>query len=306
MNAAIIAATAATLLLAGCGSSSKEDPPPEPLRSNPHSLQATQAEAAALAAKAAESALTGLRVSRDLDSLEEIGRLTRVMAPLIVAADEAGGSGDIDCGRNPLRLAPLLCSGSMRMRTNQRDLGETIPAGTFFELRFDRFQLLTPDFERLRITGDVTITYLTDFDTRRERGSLAYRSDGLASNTDGSILDASEGTMTVNYSDTGTVVETARERFVGLAAVSSSDRDGTLAGGAIQTNFGSGFVEIRYAGWVVSAGIAQPPSQAAVTGAAGTAATVGVTAAGAASASGQVEIVEGAARQLFAVEIPGG
>ena len=306
MTTALVAITAVTLLLAGCGSGRKDDPAPEPLRSNPHTLLATQAEAIALAAKAADRALAGLRVARDLHALEDIGRLTRMLAPLLVAADEAGGSGDIDCSRNPLRLAPLLCSGSMRIRTNQREFGGTIPAGSFFELRFDRFQLLTPDFERLRLTGDVTITYLTDFDPRAERGSLVYRSGGLSSNTDGTILDASEGAMTVNYSDTGIVVETARDRFIGLAATSSSDRDGTLARGAIQSNFGTGFVEIRYANWVVAAGIAQPPSRATVGGAGGSHAIVDVGAAGAAGASGQVEIVQGGASQAFAVEIPGG
>ena len=283
---------ATILLLAACGSSGKDDPPPEPLRTNPHPLQATQPEATALAAKTAQSALTGLRVFRDLDSLEEIGRVTRVIAPLVLAADEVGARTEIDCRRNPLRLAPLLCSGSMEIRSNQDGLGETIPAGTFFELRFDRFQLLTPDFERLRISGDVTITYLTDFDTRAERGVLVYRSGGLSTNEDGSILDPSEGPMTVNYADTGIVVETDRERFIGLVASAGSDLDGTLAGGAIQTNFGTGFIEIRYAAWKVQAGVAQPASVANVVGAGGSSAVVAVTATDAVGATCRVEVVQ--------------
>jgi hypothetical protein len=302
-----LAGIAAALLLAGCGSSGGNDePPPEPLRSNPHPLQASQPEAAALAEKVAESALAGLRVFRDLDSLEEIGRLTRVIAPLVQAAAEAGEPTDIDCGRNPLRLAPLFCSGSMSIRSNQDGLGEIIPAGTFFELRFDRFQLLTPDFERLRISGDVTITYLSDFDTRAERGTLTYRSGGLSTNTDGSILDPSEGALTVNYSDTGIVVESASERFIGLAAAAAGDADGTLSSGAIQTNFGTGFIEIRYSGWTIQAGVAQPPSSAAVAGAAGTSAHMAVTAAGAAGATCQVDFLEAGASRSFDVDVPGG
>ena len=300
------AAAVAVLLLAGCGSGDKDDPAPEPLSTHPHPLQPTQAEAAALAAKAAQAALTGLRVFRDLDSLEEVSRLTRLVAPLVLAADEAGGSAEIDCGRNPLRLTPLLCTGSMSIRTNQRNLGETIPAGTFFELRFDRFQLFTPDFERLRISGNLTITYLTDFDTRAERGVLVYRSGGLSTSENGTILDPSEGPMTVNYTDTGTVVETASERFVGLVATAPGDRDGMLAGGAIQTNFGSGFVEIRYTGWVVKAGLAQPSSLANSVGAAGSGAAVAVTAAAAASATAQVTFAQGGSSEAFVVEIAGG
>jgi hypothetical protein len=301
-----LAGLTTALLLAGCGSSGGTDePPPEPLRSNPHPLEASQPEAAALAAKTARSALAGLRVVRDLDSLEEIGRLTRLIAPLVQAAGQAGERTDIDCSRNPLRLAPLLCSGSMSIRSNQDGLGETIPAGTFFELRFDKFQLLTSDFERLRISGDVTLTYLSDFDTRAERGSLTYRSGGLSTNTDGSILDPSEGAMTVNYSDTGIVVETAHERFIGLAATAAGDADGTLSGGAIQTNFGTGFIEIRYTGWTIQAGVAQPPSSAAVTGADGTSARVDVSAADAAGAAAQVEVTRANVSTVFVVDIPG-
>ena len=144
----------------------------------------------------------------------------------------------------------------------------------------------------LRISGDVTITYLTDFDTRAERGVLVYRSGGLSTNEDGSILDPSEGPMTVNYADTGIVVETDRERFIGLVASAGSDLDGTLAGGAIQTNFGTGFIEIRYAAWKVQAGVAQPASVANVVGAGGSSAVVAVTATDAVGATCRVEVVQ--------------
>ena len=63
---------------------------------------------------------------------------------------------------------------------------------------------------------------------RLPRGRTFFELRGLASNIDGRILDVSEGAMTIIYSDTGIVVETARERFIGLAATSSSSRDGAL------------------------------------------------------------------------------
>jgi len=66
------------------------------------------------------------------------------------------------------------------------------------------------------------------------RGRTFFELRGLASNTDGRILDASEGAMTIIYSDTGIVVETVRERFIGLAATSSSGQVDIVQGEASQ------------------------------------------------------------------------
>ena len=294
------------LLLAGCGSGGGSAPPPEPLRTTPHALQANQPEADALAAKAAGSAMTGLRVSRDLESLDDIGRLTRELVPRVFDDGEAanGTRAEIDCSRNPFRLAPLLCSGSMRIEVNQREVGDTIVAGTFFDLQFDKFQVFTPAFERLRISGGLRIGYVTDFDARARRGTLTYESRGLSTNHDGTILDASEGVLTVGYGDGNVIVDSATERFIDLQAAASSDVDGTLSGGSILSNFGDGYVDIRPAGWAVAGGAPQAGAVATVIGAAGSSATLMVTPAGASPTLCRVTIERAGVATVFVVELP--
>jgi hypothetical protein len=294
------------LLLGGCSSGGGSAPAPEPLRTTPHTLQATQPEADALAAKVAGSASTGLRVQRDLESLDDIGRLTRELVPRVFD-DEAAASGtraEIDCGRNPFRLAPLLCSGSMRIEVNQREVGDTIVAGTFFDLQFDKFQVFTPAFERLRISGGLRIGYVTDFDTRTKRGTLTYESRGLSTNHGGAILDASEGALTVSHGDGSIVVDSATERFLDLQATSASDLDGTLSGGAILSNFGDGYVDIRPAGWAIAGGAPQAGAAATVIGAAGSSATLTVEPGGASPTMCRVTIGRAGVSTAFVVELP--
>ena len=294
------------LLLGGCGSSGGSAPAPEPLRAAPHVLQATQAEANALAVKTAASALTGLRVSRDLESLDDIGGLTRELVPRVFDSEAAaGGTGaGIDCRRNPLRLAPLLCSGSMHIEVSQREVGDTIVAGTFFDLQFDKFQVFTPAFERLRISGGLRIDYVTVFDTRARQGTLTYQSHGLSTNHDGTLLEASEGALTVHYGENSVVVETATERFTDLRATSASDMDGTVTSGAILSNFGAGHIDIRHAGWTTTGGTPQPGSAATITGGDGSAATVTVESIGSLPTQCRVTIGRAGVSTAFVVEFP--
>lgn len=299
-------ATAGMLLLAGCGSGGGSQPPPEPLRTTPHVLQATQEQAGTLAARTAAGASSGLRVSRDLESLDEIGRLTRELVPRVFDSDDAaaGTRAEIDCGRNPFRLAPLLCSGSMHIEVNQREVGDTIAAGTYFDMQFDKFQVFTPDFERLRISGGMRIGYVTAFDTKSKRGTLNYQSRGLSTNHDGTILEPSEGALTVHYGEGTVVVETATERFIDLQAAAASDTDGTLSGGAILTNFGDGFIDIRPAPWTTAGGAPQPGAAAAVTGGGGSTATVVVESVAGSEVTCRVAIASGGQSREFVVGIP--
>jgi hypothetical protein len=191
----------------------------------------------------------------------------------------------------------------MRIEVNQREAGGTIAAGTYFDMQFDKFQVFTPAFERLRISGGVRIDYVTAFDTNTRRGTLTYRSRGLSTNHDGTILEASDGVLTVHYGDGTVVAETTTERFVDLKASTTSDADGTVSGGAISTNFGDGFIDIRHAAWTVAAGVPQPGAVASIAGGGGSAATVTVQSATGLAANCLVTVTSAGQSREFIVDI---
>jgi len=264
-------------LLTGCGGSDAAVAnSPAPLALEPQALTPDQDTAQQLVSSAAGAGARSLRIVRDERAFEELERFTRDLIPRIFDGDNDGNNVNINCRRNPFRLAPFLCYGELSFQANQRTTDGNVVANTIFNLQFDNFQVLTPNFDRLRVTGGIRLEYLTDVSISPRRGTLRYESSGLSTNKDDNVFSASDGALTVLYSDDSTVIETDRERLVDVSVDARSDNEGDLRSGSTRANFSSGYVDFAWNGWPISGGRPAQGARVSVTGADGTSATIAV------------------------------
>ncbi len=294
-------------LVASCGGGGGDDTVGSdntPLAETAQQLAPSEATAMELAAASASMGRRTLRIVRDSEAVDEIERLTRKLLPRLFESSGDGNSVNIDCRRNPLQFAPFLCYGELSFEANQRDTNGTVTATTIFSLQFDKFQVLTPGFDRLRISGGIRLDYLTDFTAEPRRGTLRYVSTGLSTNKDGEIVSASDGALTIRYGDGTTVIETDRDRFVDIGANSSSDDDGTITSGSVRANFQSGFVDFGWGEWPVAGGVPQVGARVTIAGANGSSATVRVIEVRGDGEAYQVVVTDAGTSETFEVFVP--
>lgn len=287
--------------------------PATPLAAGPHALQAQQSEADALALKTADTAIAAILVAQDVVLLEDLHRLTRWLLPRIGTEADGGTRASIDCRRNPLSFAPVLCFGAIRFEADRRETQGTIRSGTLFALRFDDFQVLAPGFERLRVDGGFELGYRTDVGAAPDApasGTIRYDTVGLGTNREGETAGPSQGSVTIARTDADgsrrLVVEAGNERFVDVDVVEANGVDGRIRSGTVRTNFGGGYVDIAFDGWSVAGSEPQPGASARVTGADGTGAQVQVVAVTASAITWRVDLASGGTTRSFDVSIPRG
>ena len=272
--AALLVACLGLLAACGGGGSGAVANSPAPLAAQPHALAPDQETAQQLASSAVDVGSRSLRIVRDERAFEEIERFTRDLIPRIFDSGDSANDVNINCRRNPFRLAPFLCYGELTFQANQRSTDGTVVANTVFNLQFDKFQVLTPSFDRLRVTGGIRLDYLTDVSSSPRRGTLRYESSGLSTNKDDNVFSASDGALTVLYGEDSTVIETDRERLVDVSVDSRSDIEGDLRSGRTRANFSSGYVEFQWNGWPISDGLPAEGARVSVVGADNTSATI--------------------------------
>lgn len=274
------------------------------LAPQPQRLASSASTASELAATTVRVSRRTLRIFRDSEAFDEIERFTRRLLPDLFESSGSSNNINVDCRRNPFQFAPFLCYGELSFEANQRSSNGTVTATTIFNLRFDKFQVLTPDFERLRISGGIRLDYLTDVTTSPRRGTVRYESSGLSTNKDDEILSATDGELTVTYGDGSTVVQTDRERLVDIGASSSSDVDGNITSGSVRANFQNGYVDFGWGEWPLSGGVPQVGARVTVTGADGTSAMIRVTEVRGDGEVYQVTLTEGGSSETFEVFVP--
>lgn len=293
-------------LLAGCGGGGggAVANSPAPLAAEPQALTSDQDTAQRLASLAADAGTRSLRIVRDERAFDEIERFTRDLLPRIFDSGDSANDVNINCRRNPFRLAPLLCYGELTFQANQRTTDGTVVANTVFNLQFDKFNVITPNFDRLRVTGGIRLDYLTDVTNSPRRGTLRYESSGLSTNKEDNVFSASDGALTVLYGDGSTVIETDRERLVDVSIDSRSDGDGDLRSGTTRANFSSGYVEFQWNGWPIAGGLPAEGARVSVVGANGTSASIVVQDVQSDQVIYQVTITDAGGSSEFEVSIP--
>ena len=300
-----LATAGAAVLLVSCGGGDSDDSVSvAPLATEPAVLKVDLPGADSLARTAINTSRRALRLARHSDALDEIERLTRDLLPDIFESSSDGNALTVDCRRRPLQFAPFLCYGELTFEANRRTFDGTVVATTVFNLQFDNFQVLTPGFDRLRISGGVRLDYLTNFTLEPRRGTVRYQSSGLSTNKDGTIVSATDGALTVQTGDGTVIIETDRERLVNLGASTSSDTDGTLNSGTARVNFQAGYVDFDWRGWPLVSGSPQTGAQVAVTGANGGAATITVREVRADGALVEVVFTDAGLETRFEVFVP--
>ncbi len=267
-------------------------------------LAPSPSTASDLAATTVRVSRRTLRIFRDSEAFDEVERFTRRLLPELFESSGDGDSINVDCRRNPFQFAPFLCYGELSFQANQRTSNGTVTATTIFNLRFDKFQVLTPDFERLRISGGLRLDYLTDVSGSPRRGTVRYESSGLSTNKDGEVLSATDGELTVSYGDGSTVVQTDRERLVDIGASSSSDEDGNITSGSVRANFQNGYVDFGWGEWPLRGGVPQVGARVTVTGADGTSASIRVTEVRGDGEVYEVTLTEAGVSETFDVFVP--
>jgi len=293
-------------ILAGCGGGGGDAVAnsPAPLAVEPQALTSDQDTAQRLASSAAQVGTRSLRIVRDERAFEEIERFTRDLLPKIFDSGDSANDVNINCRRNPFRLAPLLCYGELTFQANQRTTDGTVVANTVFNVQFDKFQVITPNFDRLRVTGGIRLDYLTDVSNSPRVGTLRYESSGLSTNKDDNVFSASDGALIVRYGDGTTVIETDRERLADVSVDSRSDLDGDLRSGSTRANFSSGYVDFEWNGWPIAGGLPAEGARVTVAGANGTSASIVVRDVQSDQIIYQVTITDAGGSTEFEVSIP--
>lgn len=297
----------ASLLVAGCGGGDDAPPPPEPLADAAHTIDATDIEAKGLVSVVGRAGQASFRTLRDLGEFDAAQRLVELLFPRVFGADvsEGGDTVEVNCNNNPLRLAPLgLCFGKFRFESNRRDRNGPITTGTLFSVQFDNFNIVSGDFQRLRISGGFGINYVTDYTQNPRTGTVSYTSRGLSTNREGTIFAPRNGALTATYGDGRTLIESGSRRYVDIDAASVSDLEGLMRSGRIRTNFGAGHVDVDYSNWSIVDGIVQPGSTANVTGAEGSLASIVVVASTAQVVTLAVTITRDGVPVTFTIDVP--
>ena len=158
-----------------------------------------------------------------------------------------------------------------------------------------QFQVLTPGFDRLRISGGLRLDYLADTTVEPRVGTVRYQSSGISTNKDGEVVSVSDGALRVQYGNGRTVIETDRERLIDVGADSTSDTDGNLRNGSL---------DFAWAGWPMSGGIPQAGARVDITGADRSSATISVAELTPDEIVYRVTIVDADGSQEFDVRIP--